>query len=104
MIVRDWRSAPLAARQRALCAYAVKLTCEPVAVERADLQRLLAAGFDERAAHDAVQIAGYFNYVTRVAEGLGLEPETFLPPWGSPAHRHRPPPGPAGAGARDGRT
>jgi hypothetical protein len=31
-------------------------------------------------------VIGYFNYVTRVADALGVEPETFIPPWG---HHHR---------------
>jgi uncharacterized peroxidase-related enzyme len=82
-VVRDWRSAPLAPKERALCAYAVLLTSDSHAVTRADLERLRAAGFDDRAIHDAVQVAAYFNYVTRVADGLGIDPEPGLPVWGA---------------------
>jgi len=24
-----------------------------------------------------------FNYITRVADALGVEPEDFIPPWGT---------------------
>lgn len=79
---RDWRSAPLSAADRALCAHAVKLTREPATVTEEDLDRLREHGFDGRAIHDATQIVGYFNYITRVADGLGIEPEEFFEPWG----------------------
>ncbi len=48
-----------------------------------DLERLRGHGLDDRAIHDAVQVIGYFNYITRVADGLGVEPEDFVKPWGS---------------------
>ncbi len=34
------------------------------------------------AIHDATQVVGYFNYISRVADGLGVEPEDFIRPWG----------------------
>jgi len=49
----------------------------------ADLDALRTHGFDDRAIHDATQVIAYFNYITRIAESLGVEPETFIdPPWG----------------------
>ena len=41
----------------------------------ADIRLLLAAGWTERAVHDAVQVVGFFNYINRVADGLGVDPE-----------------------------
>lgn len=49
-----------------------------------DVDELRGHGFDDRAIHDATQIIGYFNYITRVADGLGVEPEDFIEPWGVP--------------------
>lgn len=49
----------------------------------ADVEALRGRGLDDRAIHDAVQIIGYFNYINRVADALGVEPETFIPPWGA---------------------
>jgi alkylhydroperoxidase family enzyme len=48
----------------------------------ADLDVLREHGFDDRAVHDAVQVIGYFAYITRVADALGVEPEDFIEPWG----------------------
>ena len=82
--MRDWRRAPLSPQDRALCDYAVKLTRHQAEMAPADLDELRAAGFDDRAIHDATQVIAYFNYITRVADALGVEPETFIdPPWGS---------------------
>lgn len=68
---------------RALCAYAVKLTRHQHDVTPEDLDRLRDHGFDDVAIHDAVQVIGYFNYITRVADALGVEPEDFIRPWGT---------------------
>ena len=63
---------------RALCDYAVKLTRTPAAVGPADADGLRAQGWDDAAIHDAIQVIAYFNYVNRVAEGVGVGPE---PEW-----------------------
>lgn len=81
-LVRDWRSAPLAAVDRALCEYAEKLTVNPAGMTAADLAPLREQGLSDTAIHDAVQVISYFNYINRVAEGLGVERETFIRPWG----------------------
>ena len=48
------------------------------------IQWLRDHGLDDRTIHDATQIIGYFNYINRVADALGVEPETFIRPWGEP--------------------
>jgi alkylhydroperoxidase family enzyme len=47
-----------------------------------DIEALRAAGLDDRAIHDATQVIAYFNYINRIADALGVEPETFILPWG----------------------
>jgi len=42
------------------------------------VERLRAHGWSDAAIHDAIQVIAYFNYVNRVAEGVGIEPE---PEW-----------------------
>ncbi|HXV85216.1 MAG TPA: hypothetical protein VD793_00880 [Gemmatimonadales bacterium] len=81
-VVRDWRTAPLDSRDHALCGFAARLTHDQQAMTPRDLEALRAHGFDDRAIHDAVQVVGYFNYITRVADALGVEPESFITPWG----------------------
>lgn len=73
----DWRTAGLSAADQALCAWAEKITLTPGLCGPADLAPLRAAGFDDTAIHDAAQCVGYFNYINRVADALGvdLEPE-----------------------------
>ena len=82
-VARDWRTAPLGPLDRALCELAAKLTHHQHAMTPADLDALRAQGLDDRGIHDAVQVIGYFNYITRVADALGVEPEDFIPPWGT---------------------
>ena len=72
----------LTARERALVAYADKLTATPAAIARDDIERLRAQGLDDRAIHDACAIVAYFAFVNRIADGLGVELE---PPTSSPA-------------------
>lgn len=82
-VVNDWRTAPLAPADRALCEFAAKLTHDQHAMSTADLGRLRRHGFDDTALHDATQVIAYFNYITRIADALGVEPEGFIEPWGT---------------------
>ena len=75
----DYRAAGLEPRVRALCDFAVKLTAHPSAIEHADVDRLRTQGWDDPAIHDAIQVIAYFNYINRVAEGVGIEPEPDWP-------------------------
>ena len=76
----DYRAAELEPRVRALCDFAVQLTALPASVERADVDALRAHGLDDPAIHDAIQVIAYFNYINRIAEGVGIEPEPEWPP------------------------
>lgn len=55
--------------------YAVQLTTQPSSVRAADVARLRAAEFDDRAIHDICAITAYYAFVNRIAEGLGVELE-----------------------------
>ena len=66
-------------RLRALLEYAIALTLSPHQVQQADVQRLERVGLSARDIIDANQVASYFNYVNRVAEGLGVELEDSCP-------------------------
>jgi len=82
----DPATAPLDPPTRALVDHAVKLTRAPWTMGAADVEALRAHGFDDRAIHDATQVAAYFNYINRVCDGLGVALEDFMPPrppgWG----------------------
>lgn len=57
--------------------YVAKLTREPAAMERSDVEHLRRAGFGDAAILDINQVAGYYAFVNRLADGLGIEIE----PW-----------------------
>ncbi len=57
--------------------YAVKLTLTPWDMVEADVQALRAADFSDAAILDINQITGYYAYVNRLADGLGVAMEDF---------------------------
>ncbi len=73
----DWRHANLTNKQRAMLAYAEKLTRAPGKMTRDDVEALKTAGFTEPDILDINQITGYFAYVNRLADGLGVPLEDF---------------------------
>jgi len=56
----------------------VRLTHLAAEVDEADVDALRAQGLSDPDISDAIQVIGYFNYVTRVADGVGIEAE---PEW-----------------------
>lgn len=59
-------------RELALMTYAEKLTLRPADMIEADVMALRAAGLDDGEILEANQIIGYFNYVNRLLNGLGV--------------------------------
>lgn len=45
------------------------------AVRRQDLETLRQHGLSDRDILDAVEVIAYFNYINRIADALGIEPE-----------------------------
>ncbi len=69
---RDWRMLDLPEKTRAMLAYAVQLTEAPATVTEADIEALRAAGLSDKDILDVNLIASYFNFVNRIASGLGV--------------------------------
>ena len=69
---RDYTTAPLSPADRAMLDYAARLTRHAWTVTPADLDDLRSAGFDDRGILQINLIASWFNYVNRVADGLGV--------------------------------
>ncbi len=65
---------------RALCDFAVKLTLVPGRMTDADITALSDHGFSDEAITIAVQVISYFNYINRIAEGLGVDDEPGMTP------------------------
>jgi len=54
------------------------LTLKPGEITQFDYKELQKNNFDDKAISEIVQVISYFNYINRVADGLGLEPEEFI--------------------------
>lgn len=79
-IKQDYRNADLDEPTRELLDVCVLSTREPWGVTPAHIDRLRTAGFSDRAIHDAFQVTAYFNYINRLADGLGVDLEPEMPP------------------------
>ena len=77
-LTHDYRQARLSAADLALCAYAVKLTLNPHTMTNSDVAQLQTAGFSDGEITIAVQVIAYFNYINRVADGLGVDLEDSM--------------------------
>lgn len=67
-------------RQRAFLRYAEKLTRSVREMGEADIRGLRDAGLGDADILHVAQVTAYFNYVNRMAEGLGVQ----LEPWFDP--------------------
>jgi uncharacterized peroxidase-related enzyme len=70
--VDDLDGAPVNEKLRAVLRYAGKLTRTPGELTRHDADDVFAAGWDERALHDAVLVCALFNFMNRLVDGLGI--------------------------------
>ncbi len=72
-------SAVVDEKLRPLLAYAKKLTLTPSRMTQADAAAVFAAGWSERALHDAVLTVCLFNFMNRLLEGHGCKgaPEIY---------------------------
>jgi uncharacterized peroxidase-related enzyme len=77
-VQEDFHTAGLTAREVSLLDFAVKLTRQPSSVQQSDLDILRAHGFTDEQLVDAVHCIGYFNFINRVLDGLGVAPEPAM--------------------------
>ncbi len=74
----DYRNADLSERDRALCDYAVRLTLNPGAMGPSNIQTLRSVAWSDEEISLATQVISYFNYINRIADGLGVDPEPWM--------------------------
>ena len=65
-------------RELALMLYAEKLTLRPGEIKKQDVEKLRDNGLDDGEILEANQIIGYFNYVNRCLNGLGVTTENDI--------------------------
>jgi uncharacterized peroxidase-related enzyme len=78
-IEADWRTVTLSEKRRAMLTYAVKLTHTPGEMKRADVDALRAVDFSDRDVLDITEVISYYAYVNRIADGLGVDIESWVP-------------------------
>ena len=74
LIAQNWRAADLPARQRAMLAFASKLTERPDSMEEADRAALRTAGFSDRDIWDIAAVTGFYNMSNRIAAATEMRP------------------------------
>ena len=78
-LLADYSRSELAEGDQAMLEFAVKLTQEPAAVHRDDVESLRDAGFNDEEILSIVLITGLVNFMNRLAQGLGVEvPPAYL--------------------------
>jgi len=64
-------------REKSIVTYAIKITRTPSEMTKDDVQELKKAGLSEEAVLNLVLVAGYFAFVNRLADGLGIDLEDY---------------------------
>ena len=75
---KDWRTAELPEHTQTILAFAEKLSLIPNQMSQEDIKSLRQHGYTDNNIHDITQIVAYFNYLNRIADGLGILPEEGL--------------------------
>ncbi|MFJ4048925.1 MULTISPECIES: carboxymuconolactone decarboxylase family protein [Pseudomonas] len=73
-LLEDPHSAPVVPELAVLLAYVGKLSLAPDTIVQADVDAVLAAGWDEQALHAAIVISGRAALMQRLVQGLGFTP------------------------------
>ena len=78
-IVADYTTAGISSKRMAMLDYASKLTRTPAEVTEADVERLRSEGFTDTDILHIVDVVGYYAYANRIADGLGIPLEDWIP-------------------------
>ena len=62
-----------------MLSYAEKLTLRPAGMVEDDVFALRNEVFSDRDVLDICEVVGYYAYVNRIADGLGVPTESWLP-------------------------
>ena len=58
----------------------MKLSLAPGAMDPYDVEALRVHGWSDPQITVAAQVIGYFAYINRIADGLGVDPEEWMTP------------------------
>ncbi len=72
LLMNDIDAAPIKPALRPVLAFVKKLTLTPSRMTQKDADAVYAAGWDERALHDAIMVCCVYSFMNRLADGHGL--------------------------------
>ena len=72
-LIKDFRNLDLSGKQKTMLEYSEKLTLTPSEVNEEDISNLREIGFTDENILNINLIVSYFNFVNRIALGLGVE-------------------------------
>lgn len=78
-IEEDYESAGLDEQRLTMLRYIDKLTRTPGKMTSQDVKLLREAGHSDEDILHIVEVASYYAYVNRIADGLGVELEPWIP-------------------------
>lgn len=73
-LVADIAAAPVSAKLKPLLTLVRKLALTPTSVAQADADAVFAAGWDEKAYHDAVALTARMTFMSKIIHGHGFVP------------------------------
>lgn len=73
LVARNWRAADLDEQERVMLEFCEKLTLDSARMTEDDVQALRDVGFDDAEILAIVNTAAYRNYISRVADALGVD-------------------------------
>lgn len=73
-LIADVSSAPVTPKLRPVFALVRKLAVEPTKVSQSDADAVFAAGWDEKAYHDAVALTARMTFMSKIIHGHGFIP------------------------------
>lgn len=74
-IRKNYKTADISKKEKIMFYYVEKLTKESYKVKKKDIEKLKNVGYSDRDIFDINQVCAYFNYVNRIADGLGVKLE-----------------------------
>ncbi len=72
-LIEDFRNCDISTRMKKILEYAVKLTETPQSIQESDIEELKKEELNDNQILDINLITSYFNFVNRIANGLGVE-------------------------------
>ena len=71
-VKKNYKTADISKAEKVMLYYAEKLTQKSYTIQKSDIEKLRTVGFSDHDIFDMNQVCAYFNYVNRIADGLGV--------------------------------